>query len=62
MGYLREHPHAMDNVQGVADWWMMREQVKDEVEILVRVLQRLADQKLIEKIDSIDGPLYRLSP
>lgn len=60
MGYLAEHPQAMDNVQGIAEWWMMRQQVRVDVKTLVRVLQQLVDQGLIEKVDSPNGPLYRL--
>lgn len=60
MGYLAEHPQAMDNVQGIAEWWMMRQQVRVDVKTLVRVLQQLVDQGLIEKVDSPNGPLYHL--
>lgn len=60
MGYLVEHPQAMDNVQGIAEWWVMRQQVRVDVKTLVRVLQQLVDQGLIEKVDSPNGPLYRL--
>lgn len=60
MGYLAEHPQAMDNVQGIAEWWVMRQQVRVDVKTLVRVLQQLVDQGLIEKVDSPNGPLYRL--
>ena len=61
MCYLAEHPQAMDSVQGIADWWVMRQQVRVDVETLARVLERLADEGLIEKVDSANGPLYRLN-
>jgi hypothetical protein len=61
MCYLGEHPQAMDNAQGIAEWWVMRQQVPVEVEVLLRVLQQLADQGRLERIDSANGPLYRLS-
>ena len=61
IGYLAEHPQAMDTVQGIAEWWVARQQVQVDVEALARVLQRLVDEGLIEKVDSANGPLYRLS-
>jgi uncharacterized protein (DUF2267 family) len=60
MRYLDEHPQAMDNVQGIAEWWVTRQQVQVEVESVVKVLQRLVDEGQIEKVDSVNGPLYRL--
>lgn len=60
MDYLAEHPQAMDNVQGIAEWWVTWRQVQVEIEILRRVLQHLVDKDLLEKIDSAEGPLYRL--
>jgi hypothetical protein len=60
IGYLAEHPHAMDNVQGIAEWWVMRQQVRVEVETLVKILRQLLDEGLIEKVESANGPLYRL--
>jgi Fe2+ or Zn2+ uptake regulation protein len=61
MGYLTEHPQAMDTVQGIAEWWVMRQQVRVEVETLTKVLQQLVDEGLVERVDSPNGPLYRLS-
>jgi Fe2+ or Zn2+ uptake regulation protein len=61
MRYLAEHPQAMDNAQGIAEWWVMRQQVRVEVETLVKVLQRLVDEGLVEKLESANGPLYRLN-
>jgi Fe2+ or Zn2+ uptake regulation protein len=60
MDYLAEHPQAMDTAEGIAEWWVMRQQVRVEVETLLRVLQRLVDEALVEKVDSPNGPLYRL--
>jgi hypothetical protein len=61
MLYLAEHPHAMDSAHGIAEWWVMRDQVQVDLEALGRVLGQLMDKGLIEKVDSANGPLYRLS-
>ena len=59
MRYLDEHPQAMDTVQGIAEWWVTRQQIQVEVEDLAKVLKRLVDESLIERVDSANGPLYR---
>jgi hypothetical protein len=58
--YLSEYPHAMDTLEGIAEWWVMREQVRVEVDALVRVLQQLTKDGLLEEIGPDDNPRYRL--
>ncbi len=60
MRYLDEHPQAMDNVQGIAEWWVMRQQVRVDVDALVGALRQLVDEGVLEEMDSTEGPLYRL--
>ena len=61
MNYLGAHPQAMDNVRGIAEWWVMPQQVQVDLGILTRVLHQLADEGLLEQVDSATGPLYRLN-
>jgi hypothetical protein len=49
LDYLAEHPQAMDTVEGIAEWWVMREQVRVDVRLLERVLHRLTEQGVLEK-------------
>jgi Fe2+ or Zn2+ uptake regulation protein len=58
--YLTEHPQAMDTTEGIAEWWVMRQRVRADLETLVRVLQRLTDQGVLEQIGSGDNARYRL--
>jgi hypothetical protein len=48
--YLAEHPQATDTLEGIAEWWVMREQVRVDVNLLERVLRRLTQQGLLEEI------------
>jgi len=50
LGYLSEHPQATDTLEGIAEWWVMREQVRVDVKLLERVLHRLAEQGFLEEI------------
>lgn len=58
--YLAEHPMAMDTVEGIAEWWIMRRQVRVDVETLTKVLHQLAEQGLLEEISAGGQVRYRL--
>ena len=48
--YLAEHPLATDTIDGIAEWWVMREQVRKDIDLLQRVLRRLTQEGLLEEI------------
>jgi hypothetical protein len=47
-------------LEGIAEWWIMRQRTRVEVTTLVKVLRHLADSSLLEKIEEGDNPRYRL--
>jgi hypothetical protein len=49
LDYLSEHPQATDTLEGIAEWWVMREQVRVDVNLLERVLHRLTEQGFLEE-------------
>jgi hypothetical protein len=61
LGYLAEHPDASDTLEGIAEWWIMRQQTRVEVTTLAKVLRRLAESSLLEKIEEGGTPRYRLN-
>jgi len=58
--YLAEHPQASDTLEGVAEWWIMRQQVRAEVNTLKKVLRQLTKSGVLEEIGKGDIPRYRL--
>ncbi|MGQ0537706.1 MAG: hypothetical protein ACT4R6_02060 [Gemmatimonadaceae bacterium] len=60
LGYLREHPLAMDSLQGIADWWIPRYQVRVDVERVAEALAELQQMGLVERAGDAQRPLYRL--
>ena len=58
--YLAEHPQAMDTLEGIAEWWIMRQQVRVEVDRLSKVLQQLTEAGLLEEVKTDKDKLYRL--
>jgi Fe2+ or Zn2+ uptake regulation protein len=60
LAYLHEHPAAMDSLEAVAEWWVMRRVVRVEVEAVQRVLDRLTRSGVLEMISAGGQQCYRL--
>ena len=60
LGYLWEHPDAMDTLTGIADWWLPRHRVRVDVEQVAQALRTLEESELIERIGGPDNPMFRL--
>ena len=60
LGYLNEHPNGMDTLQGIAEWWIPRQQVRVNVERLARTLDDLTRDGVLEQIGAKGDTLYRL--
>jgi len=59
MAYLAECPNATDTRLGVTEWWVMRNQVRAQVEAVGRALDRLVASGVLEVIGSGDERRYR---
>jgi hypothetical protein len=60
LGYLREHPRAMDSLAGIAEWWLPRHHIRIGVERVSRALESLAERDLLERVADGDQLMYRL--
>jgi hypothetical protein len=60
LGYLTRNPNAMDTLDGIAEWWVMRQHIHTSVSALSRVLRRLVEDGLVEDIGPVERPRYRL--
>ena len=60
LGYLHEHPNAMDTLTGIAVWWLPRHRVHVVFERVAEALQTLESRGLIERIGNDTRPLFRL--
>lgn len=58
--YLAEHPRASDTLEGIAEWWIMRQQIRAEIKTLAKVLSRLTKTGRLEKTGDGDEALYHL--
>ena len=60
MAYLAECPNAMDTKVGVTEWWVMRQQVRAQVEAVGRALDRLVADGVLEIVGTGEQRRYRL--
>jgi hypothetical protein len=60
LSYLREHPRAMDTLEGIAGWWIPRHQIRIGVEIVAHALDTLTRGGLVERVPHGGRMLYRL--
>jgi hypothetical protein len=60
LAYLREHPGAMDSLDAIAEWWVMRRVVRVEVEAVERALKGLVREALVDVVTAGGQPHYRL--
>lgn len=58
--YLREHPRAMDSLEGIAQWWLVRQHVRASVELVARALSDLERVGLLERVGEDGNAMYRL--
>lgn len=60
LAYLRDHPQAMDSLEGIAGWWVPRQQIRVEVERVARALGALTRRGLLEEVRDGERVLFRL--
>ena len=60
VGYLEEHPRAMDTLEGIAEWWLPRHQVKFDLNAVEQAVRRLTEQGVLEEIADGHQPRYHL--
>ncbi|HJU73584.1 MAG TPA: hypothetical protein VJ717_07545 [Gemmatimonadaceae bacterium] len=59
LAYLDDHPTAMDTVDGIAEWWILRQQIDVEVRRVSRVLALLVGEGVLEEVNQGGVRFYR---
>lgn len=61
--YLSKHPAAKDTLEGIAKWWLDRQQVERSVEEVVQSVRLLVSRGLIlERRTKTGRPYYHFNP
>ena len=58
--YLVEHPQAMDTLEGIAEWWLLRREIGVAVERVERALAQLTAQGYLETLGTGANRRFRL--
>ena len=62
LNYLADRPQAMDTEEGIAEWWLMRQQAKVAAETVRKVLKQLIEAGRVEPVETGEHTRYRLKP
>ena len=60
LGYLAKNREAMDTLDGIAEWWVMRQRIHTSVNTVERVLRQMIEDGLVEEVGPFEPPRYRL--
>lgn len=59
LDYLDEHPTAMDSLEGIAEWWVNRARVRQDVLAVARALAALTERGIVEEVGTGAERRYR---
>lgn len=59
LAYLDDHPTAMDTIDGIAEWWILRQQIDIEVRRVSKVLALLVKEGVLEEVNQSGVRFYR---
>ena len=61
--YLRDHPLARDTLDGILDWWLLRERYRRGRALVQQALEYMVEQNLVARTTNPDGvTIYEAAP
>jgi hypothetical protein len=61
--YLNQNPHAADTASGILEWWLLKQSIDEEQNVVEQALGTLVERNLILSVRSADGRKhYHLNP
>jgi hypothetical protein len=62
LDYLKHNPSAEDTLEGIAQWWLLEQQIRIERARVKAALKRMVERKLLIVRRGLDGRThYRLN-
>lgn len=58
LAYLMDNPDAQDTLKGIVDWWMLQQDIKRNVTLIKKVVDRLIDKGFLLERLGIDQTKY----
>lgn len=60
LAYLRQHDRSRDSLEGIAEWWLMENDIVRRMADVRNALQELVSAGLVEKVEAGSGQQYRI--
>ena len=60
LAYLMDNPNAQDTLEGIVEWWMLHQDIKQNIVIVRKAVNDLVDRKLLLERKGIDLKKYYL--
>jgi hypothetical protein len=62
LAYLIDHPHAHDTLAGIAEWWLLEQQIKTQTAVIKEALADLVSEGLLLELKGKDSQIhYRIN-
>lgn len=62
LAYLRDHPEARDTVDGIAQWWLLDQKIKCQIEMVKETLTELTEKGFLIEQEGRDSQIhYRIN-
>jgi hypothetical protein len=62
LAYLLEHPQAQDTLEGIAQWWLMEQRIKQVISEVKSAIKELVQEGLVLEQEGADGQArYRIN-
>ncbi len=58
LAYLADHPDAQDTLAGIAQWWLLEQQIKTEIAAVRAALDRLVWSGLVVQRTGEDSQIH----
>ncbi len=56
--YLETHPKALDNLDGILRWWLLKQQIEESTEVVLAAMEYLVSSGEVEQIKSSGEIFY----
>jgi len=61
--HLKSHPHAADSLEGIATWWISKQRIRQELNVVRAALEKLNHAGIISPGQATNkhDPVYQLN-
>jgi hypothetical protein len=62
LAYLMDNPNAQDTLKGIVDWWMLQQDIKRNITLIRKVIDRLIRKGfLLERLGMDNRKYYQVN-